>query len=324
MDSDRGMDSKPGGWKKTTAVIKWLIACAVLFTLFYQVDRDKLFAALASARLEIYLPLAVCFVLVWFLIESQNLMFLFNMFGHNLTFREMRFIRGASYMLMIINYNLGLGAIAWYLKRRNGIPLTRAGSVMFFYYFVESVGITFFAMAGCLLIYGQAPAVYGKIILISGAMFFSYIALFFVVRLLPFFGWFTGLRNSALMAAFYEADLRNYLILSGLRTVYFASFIIFFHVGLKSFNVHVPLLSLVGLVPVIFFIGNIPVTPFGIGTIQAAMMFFFKPFGPEENILSFSVVYSATLLFMRAPVGLFYLRETKTGLSDLKAMEAEL
>ena len=251
-------------------------------------------------------------------------MFLFNMFGHDLTFKEMRFIRGASYMLMIINYNLGLGAIAWYLKRRNGIALTRAGSVMFFYYFVESVGITFFAMAGCLLIYGQSPVIYGKIILIAAAMFFSYIALFFLVRLLPSYGWFTDLRKSALMAAFYEADFKNYLFLSGFRTVYFASFVIFFHLGLKSFDVHVPLFSLIGLVPVIFFIGNIPVTPFGIGTIQAAMVFFFKSFGPEENILSFSMVYSATLLFMRAPIGFFYMRETKTGLSDLKAMEAEL
>jgi len=318
------MESKPGKWKGVGTILKWVIAAAVLFYLFHQVDQDKLFAALASARLEIYLPLAVCFVLIWFLIESQNLMFLFNMFGHDLTFKEMRFIRGASYMLMIINYNLGLGAIAWYLKRRNGIALTRAGSVMFFYYFVESVGITFFAMAGCLLIYGQSPVIYEKIILIAGAMFFSYIALFFLVRLLPSYGWFTGLRNSALMAAFYEADFKNYFILSGFRAVYFASFVIFFHLGLKSFHVHVPLFSLIGLVPVIFFIGNIPITPFGIGTIQAAMVFFFKPFGPEENILSFSMVYSATLLFMRAPIGLFYMRETKTGLSDLKAMEAEL
>lgn len=311
-------------WERLTTALKWLIALSVLFYLFHQVDRDKLIAALLSARIEIYLPLAVVFVLIWFLIESQNLMFLFNMFGHNLSFKEMRFIRGASYMLMIINYNLGLGAIAWYLKRRNEIPLTRAGSVMFFYYFVESVGITFFAMAGCLLIYRQNPAIYGKIIPISGAMFFSYITMFFIVRLLPSYGWFTGLRNRSLLSAFYEADFKNYFILSGFRAIYFSSFIIFFYFGLKSFDVHVPIYFLIGLVPVIFFIGNIPVTPFGIGTIQAAMMFFFSPFGSEENILSFSIVYSATLLFMRAPIGLFYMRETKTGLADLKTMEAEL
>lgn len=317
------MKSSPSSFTRYATFIKWLIAVAVLYYLFRQVDKDKLLLALSAANLAIYLPLSVCFVALWFLIESQNLMFLFNMFGHGLTFKEMRFIRGASYMLMIINYNLGLGAIAWYLKNRNGIALTRAGSVMFFYYFVESVGITFFAMVGCLLIYGQSPGIYGKIILIAGCMFFSYIALFFLIRFLPGRGLFTRFRSSALLATFYEADFPNYFKLSGLRAVYFASFIFFFYFGLKSFDVHVPLLSLIGLVPVIFFIGNIPVTPFGIGTIQAAMMFFFKGYGLEENILSFSVAYSATLLFLRAPIGLIYMRETKTGLSDIRAMEAE-
>ena len=317
------MTSKSSRFSRLTAIMKWLIAAGVLFYLFHQVDKAKLMAALSSARLEIYLPLSVCFVIIWFLIEAQNLMFLFNMFGHDLTFREMRFIRGASYMLMIINYNLGLGAIAWYLKRRNNIALTRAGSVMFFYYFVESVGITFFAMAGCLLVYRNSPVIYGKIILIAGLMFFSYITLFFLVRFMPSRGFFTRFRSSALLAAFYEADFPSYFMLSGLRAVYFASFITFFYFGLSSFDVHVLLLYLIGLVPVIFFIGNIPVTPFGIGTIQAAMMFFFRPFGPEENILSFSVAYTATLLFFRAPIGLIYLRETKTGLSDIASMEAE-
>jgi uncharacterized membrane protein YbhN (UPF0104 family) len=69
---------------------------------------------------------------------------------------------------------------------------------------------------------------------------------------------------------------------------------------------------------VIFFIGNIPVTPFGIGTIQAAMMFFFSKFGPAENILSFSIVYSATLLIFRAPIGLLYMRQSDTVFRDIQ------
>ncbi len=317
------MKSEPVRINRFYTTLKWLVAAGVLAWLFHQSDKDRLLAAMASARLEIYLPLAVFFVVLWFLIESQNLAFLFNMFGHNVTFREMRFIRGASYMLMIINYNLGLGAIAWYLKRRNGISLSRAGSVMFFYYFVESVGITFFAMIGCLPIYHGSPSVYGKIIGIAFLMFATYIILFFMVRLLPDIGMFTHFRKNTLLGTFYEATFSGYFKLSGLRALYFASFVFFFHFGLRSFGVHVPLLSLVGLVPIIFFIGNIPVTPFGIGTIQAAMLFFFKGYGPEENILSFSVVYSATLLFLRAPIGLLYMRETNTHLSDIRSLEAE-
>ena len=317
------MHYRTSTYKRLATPLKWLIAAGVLYLVFKQVNTDRLLEALASARIEMYIPLAVCFVILWFLIESQNLMYLFNMFGHPVTFREMRLIRGASYMLMIINYNLGLGAIAWYLKQRNSIPLVRASSVMFFYYFVESVGITFFAMVGCLLILGQSPAVYTKIVAIAGCMFSAYIILFFILRFLPDKGYFKRFRNNEIMASFYEVTFPDYFKLSGLRAIYFASFIVFFYFGLKCFNVNVPLLYLTGLVPVIFFIGNIPITPFGIGTIQAAMVFFFKDFGPEENILSFSVVYSATLLFFRAPIGLFYMRNTHTGLKDIQIMGME-
>lgn len=88
------MKSSPSSFIRYATIIKWLIAVAVLYYLFRQVDQNKLIVALASANLAIYLPLSVCFVALWFLIESQNLMFLFNMFGHGLTFKEMRFIRG--------------------------------------------------------------------------------------------------------------------------------------------------------------------------------------------------------------------------------------
>jgi uncharacterized membrane protein YbhN (UPF0104 family) len=303
--------------------IKWIVALVILVLLFRQVDTGKVLTAMGGARMDLYLPLALVFVVIWFLIESQNLMFLFGLFGHKLTFKEMRTIRGASYLLMIINYNLGLGAIAWYLKTRNGISLIRAGSVMFFYYFVESVGITLFAMGGCLSIIHLDPPVYGKIVVIAGIMLFSYITLFFLYRLLPDTPLLRRIRNAPLGAALHEATWSGFFQLAGLRVIYFLAFIVFFHLGLTCFAVHVPLGILTALVPVIFFIGNIPVTPFGIGTIQAAMLFFFAPFGPAENILSFSIVYSATLLFLRAPIGLFYMRKTDTKLNSVHQIDTQ-
>ncbi|MBU1167949.1 MAG: flippase-like domain-containing protein [Proteobacteria bacterium] len=317
------MNAKKNIMTRYATVFKWLCAFMVLFFLFKRVDTAKVIEAMRYARMDLYLPMAIIFVILWFLIESQNLMFLFNLFGHNLSFREMRTIRGASYLLMIINYNLGLGAVAWYLKKRNGIPLVRASSVMFFYYFVESVGITFFAMFGCMLIMGQAPHVYLKIVLIAGCMCLSYITLFFMYRFLPAAGFLRRFRENPLFASFHEATFSGYFKLSGLRVIYFVSFIIFFFFGLQCFQVHVPLITLTGLVPVIFFIGNIPITPFGIGTIQAAMLFFFAPYGPAENILSFSIVYSATLLFLRAPIGLIYMRKTDTGLKDIHHIDIQ-
>jgi uncharacterized membrane protein YbhN (UPF0104 family) len=317
------MNAKPNILTRYARVVKWLVALFVLVYLFNQVDTSKVLSAMALARMDLYLPLAMLFVILWFLIESQNLMFLFTLFGHEIPFRDMRIIRGSSYLLMIINYNLGLGAMAWYLKKRNNISLIRASSVMFFYYFVESVGITLFALGGCLLILSDNPPLYSKIVWIAGCMGGSYIALFFMVRLIPRKGIFGRIRSNPLFEALHEATFSGFLQLAGLRVIYFAAFIVFFYFGLQCFDVHVPFSSLIGLVPVIFFIGNIPVTPFGIGTIQAAMLFFFKPFGAAEHILSFSVVYSATLLFLRAPIGLVYMGKSGADLKDIAHIEVQ-
>jgi uncharacterized membrane protein YbhN (UPF0104 family) len=298
-------------------LMKWLVAFGVLVFLYTQVDADKLFAAMAHARIGHYLSLATLFVLLWFLIDSHNLMFVFTLFGHGIPFRDMRTIRGSSYLFMILNYNLGLGAIAWYLKKHHNIPLMRASGIMFYYSFVETLAITLLAMAGCLLIFQDNPLMYGKLLRIELCIGFIYIALFFIARLLGRKGAIGFIRNNPLFSALHEATLSGFILLCGLRVVYFLTFIVFFHFGLHCFSIHVPLTSLIGIVPVIFYIGNIPVTPFGLGTIQAAMMFFFKPYGSPEQILSFSVIYSATLLLFRAPIGLIHMGKSGAGFKDI-------
>ena len=58
------------------------------------------------------------------------------------------------------------------------------------------------------------------------------------------------------------------------------------------------------LVPVIFFIASIPITPFGLGTLQAGMLFLFKDYSNQGNILAFSIAYATGLLLLRAIIGL--------------------
>jgi uncharacterized membrane protein YbhN (UPF0104 family) len=297
--------------KRDESLIKkafpWFMASGILCFLFWRIDFNLFLDAIKFARMEIYLPAAIIFIFVWFMIESLNLSALFTIFGHGVSFKDMRKIRGASYLLMIINYNLGLGGIAWYLKRRHQIPFLRASGVMFYYFFVESVGITFAAAVGCFFLRNTSP-VFWKISVIAFLMCTSYLGCFFLYRLAPAKGFFKKIKSNPLFLALNEGTINSFFILIFWRALYFSSFILFFYISLKAFNMNIPLLTLFSLVPVIFFIGNIPITPFGIGTIQAAMAFFFSQYGTEANILAFSVTYTSTLLFLRLPIGLVYLR----------------
>ena len=57
------------------------------------------------------------------------------------------------------------------------------------------------------------------------------------------------------------------------------------------------------------------------------MLFFFRTYSSEENILALSILYTASLLFLRALIGLYYLKKITDEVPDLAgeiAREKEL
>ena len=69
----------------------------------------------------------------------------------------------------------------------------------------------------------------------------------------------------------------------------------------------IPLITLTAVVPIILLIISLPVTPFGMGTSQAAMILFFKDYSSEANILAFGITYSTSILIFRGLLGLLYI-----------------
>ena len=114
------------------------------------------------------------------------------------------------------------------------------------------------------------------------------------------------LKKFTVLNIFQEAGTKTIIELVFIRGFYFFSFIVFFHFSLKAFSIDIPFPALAVYIPVIFYIGTLPITPFGIGTIQAAMIFFFNEYSTEANILAFSIVYTTSLIVLRLPVGLYY------------------
>ena len=74
-----------------------------------------------------------------------------------------------------------------------------------------------------------------------------------------------------------------------------------------------PAASSTAAAPAILAAGAIPITPAGLGTQQAAMLFFFAPYGDPAAILAFGLTFPVTLTLARCLLGLRYLR-------DLRAM----
>ena len=74
-----------------------------------------------------------------------------------------------------------------------------------------------------------------------------------------------------------------------MRLVYFLIFVTYFWAGLRIFSVEVSFLYMAGTVPMVLLSGVLPITPAGLGTQQAAMLYLLRPFGDEANILAFGL-----------------------------------
>ena len=94
-----------------------------------------------------------------------------------------------------------------------------------------------------------------------------------------------------------------------MRSAYLGGFVLLIWLGIRAFHVELPLGSVLASTPVILAVGGIPITPAGLGTQQAAMLYFFSAYGSEAAILAFGLAFPVAITLARMPLGLLYLRD---------------
>lgn len=288
-------------------LLPWVISLLIIAFLFWRIDYLKFLESLEMAEISVYIPLVVIFVFVWFFVETWNIMRLYQYFGHSVNYNTMLSIRGATFLLMIINYGLGAGAVAMYLKKLKGVSLLRSTGILFYYMVVESAGIALMAGAGFLLA-GGSSGIQAWVFYLASGLFIFYNVEIIVLKYIPALGFLKRFVNSSIVLPVRESTFATYVKICSQRMFYFMTFVVFFYFAVRAFHMDIPLMTLLALVPIIFFVGNLPVTPFGLGTIQAAMLYFFKDYGTPANILAMSLVYTVSLMILRAMIGIYYLR----------------
>jgi uncharacterized membrane protein YbhN (UPF0104 family) len=117
------------------------------------------------------------------------------------------------------------------------------------------------------------------------------------------------LRGAGLFATYRAATVRDLALLVAVRACYFGGFVLFFWFGTQAFHTAVPLAFAMAATPIILVVAALPITPAGLGTQQAAMLYLFEPFGTEAAILAFSLAYPVALIVARLPLGMLYIRD---------------
>jgi uncharacterized membrane protein YbhN (UPF0104 family) len=290
------------------SALPWLVAIAVLWYLFRRVPLGDALDAARNANLPVFIGAALLGVVAWFYLESSAFAYLFTRFNAPLTRREARSLRAVTYLLTPINWNLGTGAIILHLRRSKGIAALAATSSLLFYALIDGIVLSGLALLGVRTL-PPSPMVdtLGNVARWFFTVQLVLVALFLLP--LPNWSWHRRLRAVGVFRTHALATWRDVAVLLSIRGVYFAGFVLFFWAGTRAFAVAVPLSHLAAVVPAILLVGSLPITPGGLGTTQAALLYFFAPFGSDAQILAYGLSYPVALVAARIPLGLLYIRD---------------
>ncbi len=318
IDAPRGQaPPRARTWQKS---LPWLITVACFAYLYGKLagaaGREGetivtyLVGIFASVPWGRWLALMIPYSFFFFLIDSLVLWRVVNWYNAEVRYSDILPIRGSSYILSIINEQVGKGAMALYLHRRNGVPGWEVGSSMLFIMFCEFYYLLAWASVGYALRRDSLPEEFGSIptLAVAALIFFVVFRLFFTGTLFPN----SELRNKPIFHAFRQAKTWHFPMIILLRSPALLSAVWVYTWVLGFFGVEVTSLEMLGYLPVIFFGAA---TPGPMRTVAITLWVVLFP-GFEGQMTAFGFVQHNFFIFFNAAIGLVFLNRANRELFD--------
>jgi len=219
-------------------------------------------------------------------------------------FKDVVLVRGASYLLALVNYSAGQGGIVWFLHRRDGVPLARAtGAVLL------TTGAFLLAVVGAvaaglaLEAVPQARSLHWLLWLVAAGLP-VYLGIIFARP-----RWLT---RYSLLQPLFDAGVLGTLAATAGRVVHLAVLVVAHAMVYRLFGIDLPVRAALVLLPIIFLVQALPIAPAGLGTTQAAAVALLAPYvaSPDAQgvVVAASIGFQAVITALMALVGLVCLR----------------
>jgi hypothetical protein len=247
-------------------VVPWLVAAALLAYVFHSVPFARTWGAMRRVGFWGVFVFSIIYFLYAYAADVVATWATFRWFCAPLKLWDVVVIRGATYLLALLNYNLGQGGIIYIVGRRRGVGVARAtGTVLL------TMGVMFVAL---LLLAGigsylgdprDARLRLVRLICTGGLVAFALYLV--VIALRPEF-----LARRALLQPLFDAGILGTFKAFLVRFPHVAGHVVFQWILLRMFHVDLPFTAAATLLPVVFVIGWIPITFQGLGTKEVAAM----------------------------------------------------
>ena len=212
-------------------------------------------------------------------------------------------VRGAMVVLLLLNYAVGQGGFGYYLNRSGASPLRAVGTTLFL------IGTNFATLLVVMpitwLIDPSHPPtdMLWWLVVIGCIAFAVYLV---VIWLAPGF-----LARREVLAPLFTAGLRGHAVAMIGRLPHVAMIVIGQWLALCVWGVAVPFGAALTVMPAVAIASSLPVSPAGLGTSQAAMVYFFASFAVGASadarvasVLAFSIAHLVYSMLASVVIGL--------------------
>lgn len=243
------------------------LTAALLWHFFATTDLDAFAAALAGVDVQQFvlrLFVMAGVVLCW---DGVCYAWLLRRFTATLSWWEAVKLRGASWLLNIVNYAAANAMVVAYLKQTKGVALGKGGSAMIFLMLVDVYALATVATIGALWMLPQHLHAFLWTDAALAALMLGHLLYW---RRNWRFGPLDRLRSAPIFEAFAEATLSDYLRLGALRLPMIGLFALYNAVLLPCFGLKIPFAGVAAFSPIISFVTALPISVAGFGTHQVA------------------------------------------------------
>ena len=290
--------------KRLVRVLAWVVTAGLLFLLFRRISFSEVIAAARAAPAWV-VPVGLGCVVGIYLCDSFAIWKTFGWFLARMSFADVLLVRGATYLLAAINYNVGQGAIVYFVNRTTGAPVLRGVATVLLIMGINVLALLFLATAGLAI----APAVPHPVTVIVTVAWIGLALYAGLVAARP-----RWLRDRPVFDVLLGAGIGGHARALLVRLPHIASLLVFQISMLRAFGVAVPLVDALATLPVVFLVAALPISVQGLGTTQAAMIYFFARYVPgareaqEAAVLTASLVGQAIALSFQAALGVACLK----------------
>lgn len=304
--------------KRLLRVLPWLVTAALLAYLFHRTDIQKVKAGIHNAAGWMAPATLACVVAVY-LADSFAIWKTFGWFLTRMSFADVLLVRGATYLLAAINYNVGQGAIVYFVHKHAGTTIVRGIATTLLVLGINVLALLFLATGG-LAVAPDVPSAVKILVAVAWVGLAIYIAL---IKIRP--RWL----DKPVFEVLLNAGLAGYARALLVRIPHIAALVAFQFTALHAFGVKVPLVDALATLPVIFLVGVLPISIQGLGTTQTVAVFFlarYAPGGPKDQeamVVAASLTAQALAFGFQALLGVACLKSRVGRALQASTKEAE-